>query len=190
MTSDAASWNQYRKLFKTLNLKLENFKWQPCLFVIPCPNKGHQMAFTAIGILVYSVLKNFYKSLCTLHQWDNFSAKTLERNNIWVHPFKPEVNNTGPGLEYEQLKLILTQICQVRTPFGSDYKLLLAHTFCILYSLYPRFSVLQLAWFIHDVAFWNTVYTVCIQKKALKWKWQIPSASFHTARKTLLYFKH
>ncbi len=55
---------------------------------------------------------------------------------------------------YEQLKLIFTQICQVRTSFGSDYTvLLLSHTLCIRYSLYQRFSVLQLAWFIHDVAF-------------------------------------
>ncbi len=84
-------------------------------------------------------------------QLDAFSAKTLERNNIWVHSLL-HVLVFSQKSTLEQLKLILYLHRYAKLGLLFRLRLLLAQTFSILYSLYQRISVLQFAWFIHDVA--------------------------------------
>ncbi len=115
-------------------------------------------------------------------QLDTFFAKTLERNNVWVHPLLYFVRSQHlTRFVYEQLKLILYLHRYAKLGLLFRLRLLLAHTFCILYSLDPRFAFMMSHF---------EIQYICTQKKALKWKWQIPSASFHTTRTTWLHFKY
>jgi hypothetical protein len=131
-----------RSISKIIAISIFILKWNLCLLVI---NKGQQIVCSVF-------LKHFYKSLCTFLQLDNFSAK-----NIWVHLIFCRKSTL------DQVRVRTAETHTYTDMPSSDFfrlrlnYVILAHTFCILYSLYPRFSVLQPAWCIHDVAFWNTV---------------------------------